>query len=147
VLTADSPHHATLDEVLAQLGERPSAKRQSHVAGRGLSQAQDLGGLLGRDADWRPASQALPHTGDAELCEGPQVRVYGVNMDLKRASNLGRLQASGVQHDGLSTAPLPRREIVFQHGVELSNFNRSRLARLQRSRHGWTSYPRVAQPY
>jgi hypothetical protein len=65
-------------------------------------------------------------------------------MDLKRASNLGCLQGSGVQHNGLSTAPLPRREIVFQHGVELSNFNRSWLARLQRSRRGWTSYPRVA---
>ena len=113
MLTADGPHYATPDEVLAQLGERPSTNRQSHVARRRLSQAQDLCGLPGRDADWCPASQALPHTEDAEWCEGLQVRVYGVHMDLKRSSNLGRLQASGVQHDGLSMAPLPRREIVF----------------------------------
>jgi hypothetical protein len=108
---------------------------------------QDLGGLLGQDVDWRPASQALPHTGDPELFEGLQVRVHGVDMDLERASDLGRLQASGVQHDGLSTAPLPRRELVFQHGVEVSHFNCSRLSCLQRSRHGWTSCPRVVQPY
>ena len=123
-------------EVFAQLGQRPSAKRQTHVDRRGLSQAQDLGGLLGRDADWRPAAQALPSTDDAALCEGPQVRVYGVPMDLKRASHRSRFQGSGVQHDGLSTAPLPRREIVFQQGVELSNCNRSRFTHLQRSRHG-----------
>jgi hypothetical protein len=147
VFAADGPHHATLDEVLAQLGERPSAKRQTHLTGRGLSQAQDLGGLLGQDADWRPASQALPHTGDTEVFEGLQVRVHGVDMDLERASHLGRLQVSGVQHNGLSTAPLPRRELVFQHEVELSHFTCSRLSRLQRSRHGWTSYPRVVQPY
>lgn len=147
MLTADGPHHAMPDEVFAQLGQRPSAKRPTHVDRRGLSQAQDLGSLLGRDADWRPAAQALPYTDDAALCEGPQVRVDGVHMALKRASNRDRLQASGVQHDGLSTAPLPRRAIVFQQGVELSNFNRSRFTHLQRSRHGWTSYPRVAQPY
>jgi hypothetical protein len=147
VFAADGPHYATLDEVLAQLGERPAAKRQADVTGKGLSQTQDLGDLLGQDVDWRPASQALPHTGDTELCEGLQVRVHGVDMDLERASDLGPLQASGVQHDGLSTAPLPRRELVFQHGVELSHFNGSRRSRLQRSRHGWTSCPRVVQPY
>lgn len=136
MFAADGPHDATRDEVLAQLGERPSAKGQTHVTGRGLGQAQDLGGLLGPDADWRPASQVLPHTGDTEVCEGLQIRIHGVDMDLERASDLGRFQASGVQHDGLSTAPLPRRQLVFQHGVELSHFNCSRLSRLQRSRHG-----------
>jgi hypothetical protein len=109
VFAADSPHHATLDEVLAQLGERPSAKRQTHVAWRDLGQVQDLGDLRGRDADWRPASQALPHAGDAEVVESPQVRVHSVDMDLERAGDLGRLQAGGVQHDGLSAPPLPRR--------------------------------------
>jgi hypothetical protein len=147
VFAADGPHHTTLDEILAQLSERPSAKRQAHITGRDLSQTQDLGGLLWPDVDWCPASQALPHTGDTEVFEGLQVRVHGVDMDLERASDLGRLQASGVQHDGLSTAPLPRRERVFQHGVELSHFNCSRLSHLQRSRHGWTSCPRVVQPY
>jgi hypothetical protein len=147
VFAADGPHDATLDEVLAQLGERPAAKRQTHLTGRGLSQAQDRGGLLGQNADWRPASQVLPHTGHTAVCEGLQVRIHGVDMDLERASDLGRLQASGVQHDGLRTAPLPRRELVFQHGVELSHFNGSRRSRLQRSRHGWTSCSRVVQPY
>jgi hypothetical protein len=107
----------------------------------------DRGDLLWQDVDWCPASQALPHTGDAESFEGPQVRVYGVDMDFERASDLGRLQASGVQHDGFGTAPLPRRKLVFQHGMELSHFNCSQLSRLQRSRHGWTSCPRVVQPY
>jgi hypothetical protein len=123
-----------LEEVLAPLGERPSAKRPPHVTGRSLSQAQDLDGLLGQNADWRPASQALPHAGDAKGFEGPQIRVHGVDMDLERGSDLGRLQTSGVQHDGLSTAPLPRRELVCQDEMELSNFNRSRLSCLQRSR-------------
>ncbi len=84
MFAADGRHHARRDEVLAQLGERPSATRQPHVAGRGLSQAQDLGDLRGRDADWRPASQALPHAGDAEVFEGPQIRVHGVDMDRER---------------------------------------------------------------
>jgi hypothetical protein len=35
-------------------------------------------------------------------------------MDLERAGDLSRLQAGCVQHDGLSTPPLPRRELVFQ---------------------------------
>jgi hypothetical protein len=147
VFTADSPHHATRDKVLAQLGERPSAKRQTHVAWRDLGQAQDLGDLRGRDADWRPASQALPHAGDAAVVESPQVRVHGVDMDLERAGDLGCPQAGGVQHDGLSAPPLPRREVVFQRQVKLPNFNRPRLSHLQRSRHGWTSCARVIQPY
>jgi hypothetical protein len=147
VFAADGPHHATLDEVFTPLGERPAATRQAYVTGRGLSQTQYLGGLLWQDVDWCSASQALPRTGDTEVFEGLQVRVYSVDMDLECASDLGRLQASGVQHDGLSTAPLPRRELVFQQGVELSHFNCSRLSRRQRSRHGWTSCPRGVQPY
>lgn len=39
VLPAEGAHHATPDEVLGQLGKRPSTKHHPHIAPRSLSQA------------------------------------------------------------------------------------------------------------
>jgi hypothetical protein len=122
VLPADAADEAVRDEVIAELGQRPTAVGEAQL-GRGLvGQAADGATLLSSEP-WR-CSQAAPgqQAVKAAAVEQAEIGVGGVDMDAQQSSDVHGAMARAVQQHGLQAPALPRLERLLQQAMNLVEF-------------------------
>ena len=129
-------HDMFLDQIGAQLPQRPAAIRQPDDRGRLISQPNQFRHLCRRDPHGDTPGSQLVNGRQAYLLERMQVCIDGVRMYPLRVGNLHRAQSHPVQNQGFG-APLLMQVGQSSHALtQLPNFAGRGTANFHWTSHG-----------
>jgi hypothetical protein len=69
----------------------------------------------------------MMNTRQTLTCEGLEIGVNGIDMDIQRTGNVLSFYARGIQHQHFRPASLPGGEFLLQHGVQVVNLRATRF--------------------
>jgi uncharacterized protein YjbI with pentapeptide repeats len=136
---ADRFHDMGLDQISAQLPQRPAAIRQPHARRRLFSQPHQFRHLRYRNPRGDTTRSQLFNCRETGLLESVQSGIDGVRMDPLRGSNLSHAQSHPVQNQGFSTTLLMRVSQARHALTQLSNLEGRGTANFHGTRHDNTS--------
>lgn len=128
-----------LDQVAAQLAQRPATIGQPDHRRRLIRQSHHFGNLSGSDLGRRTRRPQPLHGADPRLFKRVQVRVDRVGMHALRLGDRQRVQPHTVEDQGFSAALLLPVGQASDALSQLSNFEGRRSANSQWTSHGIAS--------